>query len=307
MLKKFLNVLVAAMLVTTILLSIIPTAAAQSAQLVVELQPSPDKLRPLQGQITIPGKVTYTADQTAQTGIIGVPVTLTVRNAPSWAAVTISPQTVIMNFANAQPGASVTATANFNVFVSASEQAPAYQAAPIEIAASAAQPSAAGASATGQGSIPIQAEFFSIIDVQLAEAIKVDRPQQPVVFPLTITNFGNANTKVSFQVVSQAENLEVPVPGDVTLQSKQAGGNQITATVPLTVQTPYKNGYMNEVGSVTYKVTSAYALNPQLKGDESTVSVLVTTKGFYVPGFEPLLLIGLLGLSAVAMRRFRSS
>lgn len=306
MMKKLLNVTVAMMLIGTVLLTLVPTAAAQgSASITVTLDPASEKLKPLQGQISIRGKVIYTADQTAQSGIIGVPVQLSVKNAPPWASVTISPQSLILQFTGTPGGPSTTATADFNVFVSATEQAPAYQAAPIEITASASK-TPAGSAATSSGSIPVQAEFFSIVDVQLAEAVKIDRPQQPVVFPLTITNFGNANTKVSFEVLSQTESLEVPVPNPITLQSKQAGGNQITSTVPLTVQTPYKNGYMNEVGVVTYKISSAYALDPKLKGDESTVSVLVTTKGFYVPGFSPVFLVGLLALSAVALRRFRN-
>jgi hypothetical protein len=293
---KFTSLMIVALLMGTFLLAFAPTAEAQgrATSVTVKLEPATQNVKPLQGQISIKGTVTFTADPTVYNSLIGVPIQYSVKTAPSWASVTISPTSDVIVI---QPGATqqVEATKTFDVIISANEQAPAFQAAPIEITAAAAATQATAAQ-TGTGSTPIVADYFSIIDVQLAEAIKVDRPQTPVIFPLTITNFGNANTKVSFEILSQDESLQVP-------QSKQAGGNQITATVPLTVQTPYKNGYMNEVGQVTFKITSAYALDSKLKGDESTVAVLVTTKGFYVPGFSPVFLVGLLALAAVLIRR----
>ncbi len=300
--SKILNLTVIALLMGVFVVALVPTAEAQgSASIIVKLSPASGDLKPLQGFVTVAGQATYTADPTARSSVIGVPIQYTVKNAPSWASVTITPQSDVIA-PPSTPGQSESTTVSFTVIISASDQAPAFSPSTLEIQAIATKP-AAGAAATGVGSVPIQAGFFSIIDVQLAESIKVDRPQTPVIFPLTITNFGNANTKVSFEVLQKTESLEVPVPVPVTLQSKQAGGNIITATVPLTIQTPYKNGYMNEVGVVNYKITSAYALDPKLKGDETVVSVLVTTKGFYMPGFEPLVLVGILGAAAMFMRR----
>lgn len=294
------------LMVGTALVALAPTAQAQQQASITVALNTPDNVKPLQGPVTFGGTVTLTADYTGVTGVIGIPVTYSVTKQPAWANVLVSPATdVFPSPTNPSPGSSYTSAKQITVTVTASDQAPAFQADQIEITATT-TPSTQGKQAVGKGNVPITATYFSIIDVQLTEAIKVERPQTPVIFPVKVTNFGNANTKVTFDIgEGTSASLQVPIPNPITLQSKQAGGNQISSDVQLTVQTPYKNGYMNEVGIVNYKLTSAYALDTKVKGDESSVSVLVTTRGFYVPGPSPLLFVGLIGAVALALRRFR--
>lgn len=301
--QKLSYLLVAAFLATA-LVALVPTAQAQqSATIVVSMSAPSDAVKPLQGPLTFSGTTTFTGDTGAYTSIIGVPITYTVTKQPAWATVLVSPATDVIPVPST-PNPTFTGSRPFTVIVTASEQAPAFTADQIEITATSGA-GAGGKSTSGKNAVPIVAGYFSIIDVQLAESIKVERPQTPVVFPVKVTNLGNANTKVTFAVADKTENLQVPVPNPVTLQSRQAGGQAISADIPLTVQTPYKNGYMNEVGLVNYKLTSAYALDPKIKGDESSVSVIVTTKGFYVPGPSPLLFVGLVAVAALALRRFK--
>ena len=301
---KKLSFVLLAVFVGSALLALAPTAAAQqSASITVALNPPSESVKPLQSPITFSGTITFTADYTGVTGIIGIPVTYTVTKQPAWSTVLISPATDVFPVpSNAQPGAAYTQTKTITVTVTANDQAPAFQADQIEVTATTTN-TAGGRPVSGKGNVPITAAYFSIIDVQLAEAIKLERPQTPVTFPVKVSNFGNANTKVSFEVTQITEGFDYTLPVPITLQSKQAGGNAITADVPLTVQTPYKNGYMNEVGTVNYKVTSAYALDPKLRGDESVVSVLITTRGFYVPGPGPLFLLAAVGALALVLRR----
>lgn len=302
-----LTFLMLALLVGASALALVPTASAQNGGTVtVTLNQPSEQVKPLQGAVTFTGTVTLIADYSGGLNPIGIPVTYTVANKPAWAQVLVSPATDVFPppSAAAPSGVSYSQTRQIQVTVTASQDAPAFTAEPIEITAT---PTSAtpGSYTAGKGSVQIQAGYFSIIDVQLAEPIAVERPQSKVAFPLKITNFGNANTKVSFELISAADGFQTVIPNPVTLQSKQAGGNQISADIPLTIQTPYKNGYMNEVGVINYKLTSAYALDPKLKGDESPVSVLVTTRGFYVPGPSPILFLGLIGVVALALRRFR--
>jgi hypothetical protein len=305
--NRTLSIILLAAFVGTAFAAMIPTASAQqNGSVTVQLNPPTESVKPLQAPISFTGRVIFTADYGVAAGLIGIPVTYTVTKQPAWATVLVSPATAV--FPAPAPGtdAAYSAERPITITVTATDQAPAFQADTIEITAVTQAGSSAGKSFTGKGNVPITAAYFSILDVQLAEAIKVERPQTPVIFPVKIQNFGNANTKVSFEIgEGTSPALQVPVPNPVTLQSKQAGGNAISADVPLTIQTPYKNGYMNEVGIVNYKITSAYALDTKLKGDESTVSVLVTTRGFYVPGPSPLLFVGLIGVIALALRRFR--
>ena len=301
---KTFTYLLAATFVATALLSLVPTAAAQQqAQISVVLNPPSEPVKPLQAPISFTGTVTLIADSSAYSGIIGVPVAYTVTKQPAWANVLVSPSTDIFPVGTSTPSQNFQSSRPITVTVTASDAAPAFQADQIEITATTTS-TPGGKAVSGKGNVPITADYFSIIDVQLAEAIKVERPQSVVSFPVKISNYGNANTKVTFTIGDgTSQNLQVPVPNPVTLQSKQAGGNQISADIPLNIQTPYKNGYMNEVGIVNYKITSAYALDPKIKGDESSVSVLVTTRGFYVPGPSPILFVGLVAAAALLLRR----
>lgn len=303
--SRKISILVLGLMLGGAVASLAPTAQAQvNTSLTITLTPPTESVKPLQGALNFGGTATLTYSNEGIANLVGIPVTYTVSNAPSWAQVVVSPATDVFPVAPST-GASPSTTVSkpFTVSVTASDQAPAFQPGTIEITATASPTQQGGKPATAKVNVPVQASYFSILDTQLAEAIKIERPQQPVVFPLKITNLGNANTKVGFAVEDKAANLNVPVPIPIVLQSRQAGGNQISSEVPLTVQTPYKNGYMNEVGVVTYHITSSYALDPKLKGDETRVSVVVTTKGFYVPGFEIPMLLGLLGVAALVLRR----
>jgi len=303
---RTIHILLTATLLGAAFMAFVPAAEAQAGpqyNVVLSLTPPTEKVKPLQGQINFNGKVDYSGDPSSQGNLVGVPVSYKVTKAPAWAAVTISPGSDVITV-NAN-GNVVSGSKNFIVSVTASDQAPAFQSDTIEITATVTPSTPQTPPKNAAQSVPIQADYFSILDVQLAQAIQQDRPQSTVTFPVKITNLGNGNTKVSFAIAEGGNpmNLNAPLPIPVTLQSKQAGGNAIAAEIPLQIQLPYKNGYMNEVGVVTYKITSNYALDSKLKGDETTLSVLVTTKGFYVPGPEMVLVLGVLAVAAAAFRR----
>src|SRR5581483_1304670 len=302
--KTILNILIIGGLVLGGLSLVAPTASAQkNGSLTFGAYAFSDPIKPLRPAVCQTQTVTFTADPSAYSGLIGVGVTYTVSKQPAWATVILSPSSDL--FANpATPGTtgSYSSTRPLTVCITTSDQAPAFVNDQVEVSGTA---TAAAGSITGKTNFPIAADYFSIIDVNLQEAVKVDRPQTPVVFPLQITNLGNANTKVTILPDAPTGGLIVQTPQPVILQSKQAGGQQVTSTVSLTIQTPYHNGYLNQVAGENYKITSAYALDPKLVGDSSSVSVVLTTRGFYVPGFEPGLLVAALGGVALllAIRR----
>ena len=303
-LSNLANILVVAALLGTTLTVVVPTASAQSvATITVTLQSPQDPVKPLQAPTVLSGTVQFTGDPRHYSNLIGIPITLSVSKQPSWATPILSPTTIIIPIPST-PAPTISATVPYQVFVTASDQAPAFQPDQIEVTATGPQETG-GTAAQGKGAATITADYFSILDAQLTETVKIDRPQTAVIFPLKLTNLGNANTKVTFKVGDHPEALQVPIPAPVTLQSKQAGGTGITTEVPLTIQTPYHNGYLNDVGVVSFQYSGAYALDPKKVGDSGSVSVIVTTRGFYVPGPEPILVIGLVALSAVAVRLVR--
>jgi hypothetical protein len=304
--KTIMNIVVLGSLVLGFLATFAPVADAAGGTIAITPVSFSESIKPLRQASCQSSKVSLTADYSAYSGLIGIPVTYTVTAKPGWASVILSPSTDI--FPNPTPGAnnagSFTSDAKtpLNICVTASQDAPAFVSDTIIISAAAQVQSGA---ASGTLNFPISADYFSIIDVALQEAVKVDRPQTPVTFPVTINNLGNANTKVTFTIDQNPNNLNIVPPQPTILQSKQGGGTKTQDTVQITVQTPYHNGYLNEVGTALFKVTSAYALDPKLVGDSSQLSIVLTTRGFYVPGFEPWLLVAAVGgvAALLAVRR----
>lgn len=129
------------------------------------------------------------------------------------------------------------------------------------------------------------------VTAQLSEA--KGAPQSVLVFPIVVTNQGNAMAKFSFSVADKSPPINAVVPPSVTLPP---GGN---ATVPFTVQTPYRNGHVSDDGFVTVRVVPSAALDPRLAGDATTLTFRVTTEGWYVPA--PGAALGLLAVTAVAL------
>lgn len=298
-----LGLLLAAMLLGTALASLVPTASAQQVgQLVITLNAPTENVKPLQSTLTISGTATLTVDQTAQTGVIGIPVQFSATG-PAWASLIVSPAQGLFAFSGAPGGQQVSSSIPIQVTVTASQEAPALTPATIEVSGVTTQ-TPGGKSFNGKGTTTVTAEYFGQLSVELAQAIRVERPQTTVTFPLKVTNLGNGNTKVTVEKVDPIpEGYQTAAPVPTILTAKQTGGNTITADIPLDIQTPYKNGYMNQVGVIAYKITSNYALDPKKRGDESAVSVVITTRGFYVPGPSPIVFVGLVGLAAVLLRR----
>lgn len=307
--KNLMNFILVAGLLAGVFAALVPTASAQQAQnLVITVTANDQKVKPLQGAVQYSATAELTYDQSAQAGVIGVPVAFTPGQKPNWASVLISPTNAIFNLASSgTPGASASqkATVPLTITVTATQDAPAFSPETVIINAQT-NPSQPGKPISGTGQFQIVADYFSILDVQVAEPVKVERPQVPVLFPVKITNLGNANTKITWTVHDSSPGLVVPVPPQLVVQSKQAGGTTNTADVTLTVQTPFHNGYLNEVGTVNYDLKSAYAIDPNVKGDSATVSLLITTRGFYVPGPELGLLLGAVIVVAALVRKARS-
>jgi hypothetical protein len=66
--------------------------------------------------------------------------------------------------------------------------------------------------------------------------------------------------------------------------------------VHLDVFTPFRNGWVNEVGSIPLRVDSHYAPDRSIEGDSAQVSVRAKAKGLHVPGPG----LGLSGLALLA-------
>jgi hypothetical protein len=264
----------------------------------VTITPPTTPIKPLGPFVALPITIVYTYVPTS-VSLAASQIQLSVTQFPPWAVATVSPSTVYapVDFAPSG-GQPVQRTLNSFLLVSATQDAPAFTQGVIEVQA-ASQGNGNLQQSTGSVQVPVQADFFSIIEATTPNAIQKAKPQALVSYPVTVTNFGNAQTKVEFLPEGVPEKWQVTPPSPVTLQARQQGQQQNSRTVNLNVQTPFQNGYMNVVGAITMRIRSSYALDPKVIGDSTIISTLTTTKGFYVPGFDPML--ALMGIGAVAV------
>ncbi len=153
------------------------------------------------------------------------------------------------------------------------------------------------------------ADYYGAMTVSLATPIQTAAPYKDVPFSLTLTNFGNANTRVVFVIVDKdldrpsGERWSEILPTDVVVGSA-AKGAENTATATFQVSTPYKTGWNNVVGNYKLTMTTQALDDPSSMGNTMTANLIVRVRGVYVPGFEALAMVGsLLGAIAIVRRR----
>ncbi|HWG92340.1 MAG TPA: hypothetical protein VNZ52_15945, partial [Candidatus Thermoplasmatota archaeon] len=207
-----------------------------------KLQGPTEDIQPLVDikEVTGEVKITYVVNGCALLG--NIEVKLTVSKQPSWAQVALAPASLLFTpKGTACQQQQITDQLPFKAFVFASADAPAFKSEALEFKADLVGQSGLKASST-VGQVFIKAGFYSILEARVDNPIQLARPQETVQIPIVITNFGNAPTKVSFNVDSS--NKERLVPSQitpVTVQSRVDGAAN-SQTVVLNAITPYHNG-----------------------------------------------------------------
>ncbi|MHB8605448.1 MAG: hypothetical protein ACYDCK_09350 [Thermoplasmatota archaeon] len=279
-----------------------PVAAAQPDPLMMKVHIDAFKgpLVPLKGvgqtnvTVTVPCAIAALADNQQATIHVGV------TRAPPWAVMTIVPSKL---YVSQQSCSGVSTTIPAHLLATATADSPAFTPAAFEVVAWAASPTKnETASANGN----VSAEFFSIIDAQVAEPVEIARPSSLVTIPVAITNFGNGDTKLTFAVTNVSGGLTVATPAPLTLQSRQMGGKLYQQAVGVEIQTPAHFGYVNQPGTATLEIHSVYALDSTRVGDATGDSFLITTKGLYVAAPGAGLIVGLAAIGALLLGRGRA-
>lgn len=182
---------------------------------------------------------------------------------------------------------------------------------PIQCTISASATSAGGsspavpASNTKGGSFTVTPEYFSLLEATSSSKLRQGGPQKQIPFAIDLTNFGNAGTKVNFEVTEKPRGgWQGLLPDPVLLDAP--GGNLQTKQIVFNVATPYKNGWNNEEGAFTIKMTPEYQFKTSdtQVGSPVTLTVLARVRGVYVPSLEPMVLVGaILGTALLARLR----
>jgi hypothetical protein len=158
-------------------------------------------------------------------------------------------------------------------------------------------------------SVPLSVKYYGLLTATIPTTIAEAGPQKEIRYDITLTNLGNANTNINFDLAAEAPVGWSPVPPAPLIigPSQQAGGADFTKTVSFLVSTPHKNGWNNDQTAFQLKITPASTINTDQKGNEIAVNVLARVRGIYVPGPEPFLLVAALLGTALVARAVRKS
>jgi hypothetical protein len=217
----------------------------------------------------LPITIRYTYVPTSLT-FSSTPIELEIINQPPWVQATISPSTVYIPVSQTEANQNVqTKTAQAFLLVSTTPDAPAFTQGNLEVAAYA-RPNGNLQSSEARNAIPLQVDYFALLGVQAPAEVRL-QPGRAESVPLTLTNFGNAATRVAFEVAEVPEGVKVTPPNAAVLESRQQGGEDNQAT--LTWRFEGKGGF--DEGDAVLVLHPAYALDPHIQGEDVRVVVHV--------------------------------
>lgn len=153
------------------------------------------------------------------------------------------------------------------------------------------------------GKFVVNVDYFSLNQVKVASKVKQAGPQKQIPFEMEITNFGNARTQYTFELGATPKGKWNPIlPEVLLLESPNSGAGSPTNTAIFTVATPFKNGWNNEQGSYQVVIKPSAAVDATKIGNTITANMLVRVRGVYVPGLEPIVMLGAILGSALLLR-----
>jgi hypothetical protein len=315
-------------LVVAFALASVPSATAQTLEPnTQEKTAKTDLLMPEAGQLTRQLETILQIPSGASGCIATIKVEWKIKSAPAYASVAINPPTTTFVYSQETTGVPGTSPASGeqkliptkpNIIISATRDAPAFKTDDY-VFQTVATP---GSSETGgcnfkQGSsdltVPIKNDFLTIMSVQPQAFLLKSGQNSKIQFPVKLDNRANGPTKTRVTVEQTSNNkLDTVIPpGLVYLDSSLKGGAaKTTETVIITGQTPHSNGYTNSF--FTFEATFLSEYDGTLPGesnakpDEQTLVLSVQVQGVYVPGFDPAIAIGALGVALLGVRRFRA-
>lgn len=149
----------------------------------------------------------------------------------------------------------------------------------------------------------VTVKYMGLLTAEVPLTVQEGGPQQDIRYEIKLTNLGNAQSKLDFAMVGDVPPgwIAQPPPGGTTIQSLQQGGTTNQVTVPLIITTPHQNGWNNDAAAFQLKITPSTTKTTGAVGNEIVIPVVARVKGIYVPGPEPMLLVGaILGVAMLS-------
>jgi hypothetical protein len=228
----------------------------------------------------------------------GAPVTITVRiiETPSWVTATLSQgslQTQVV-----PDGESKLFT---KISMQVSDDAPAYAQGYIKLEATA---NKAGfiKGFTQEFTLTFLPDYKPLIKAEYPETNTMQiGPLDTAVFPIKVTNLGNAKTVVKFAIKSVPEDWNAIINEELLLDE----GNGSYNIAYLVIKPPKNFGYHNDQRTITITMQPVKYDDRDKKGDITDSSFLVESRGFSTPGFESIAFIGALAAAFLIIAFFK--
>jgi hypothetical protein len=163
------------------------------------------------------------------------------------------------------------------------------------------------------GSTTVKNDYLPLIVVNPGSLYIKAGQNKKVVFPIELQNLGNGPTRIKVEATQPTKNKldAVSTGSEVRLESRAGKGASALYKTSrnIEVQTPHSNGYSNSIYQFNVKFSSQFdgTASGTPATDEQTLALAVQVQGVYVPGFDPALLIGALGIGLLVIRRSNKS
>lgn len=119
------------------------------------------------------------------------------------------------------------------------------------------------------------------VEVLPLNTTKEGPPQSVLLFPVRLRNLGAEDVKVTFTVEHASNGFVLPAPQPLTLKGAR-DGERGESTLTLGVQTPYRNGRVDEEGTVVVRWAAARVGDAGAEV-EGSFALYPRAKGTYVP------------------------
>lgn len=260
-------------------------------------------IKPITGTAQVKFTFVYTADQQARS-ISPVPVAITHKASVPWLTTSVGQQNAFITI-NSESQEGTKEEFIVLVDVTASDQAPAFGKGDVTVTATGGTGTCVMASETSTASQQMIAGFYENYQARFQTAIWKTGQNERIQIPLIVNNYGNGHIKVQMAPSEgTGKRLNFALPGVQTVESQIAGGSATEVTIPIDIQTPFKNGYENRRDQFNLQVTGYYFADPLQKITPVDLQAVIQTQGVYVPGFDAVAMLGaVLGIALLARRR----
>ncbi len=135
--------------------------------------------------------------------------------------------------------------------------------------------------------IPFSVGYTPIVSPEvLGGESKIIGPMDTTVFPIELTNLGNARTRVQLEITHIPDGWSAIITNEVIIEE----GEGSKATAYLTVRPPRGVGYHDDSASIVIHYTPEMVEQSMFVGKAKSINVLVESRGISIIGIEVIIL-----------------